>query len=181
MLRLLTVATIAGVAVCLCGCDTPSESTSSTTKAVVTLTGNPNPALAQPSTGKFYKVAYTTDKPDEYREYDWVASFGVTLTETGGVGLDITALSVKEQQAAGGIITPPTGGDVERYEYVSSSSGNRLEGNNSAVVNFTVWYDNPNLRRDAVVTVSFTFYDKKTDSSSTDDIAWTQSLDVRVQ
>jgi hypothetical protein len=170
MLRLLTVATIAGVAVCLCGCDTPSESTSSTTKAVVTLTGNPNPALAQPSTGKFYKVAYTTDKPDEYREYDWVASFGVTLTETGGVGLDITALSVKEQQAA-----------VERYEYVSSSSGNRLEGNNSAVVNFTVWYDNPNLRRDAVVTVSFTFYDKKTDSSSTDDIAWTQSLDVRVQ
>jgi hypothetical protein len=181
MLRPLTVATVVGMAVCLCSCDTPTDSSSSTTSASVTLTGNPNPALAQPSTGRFYKVTYSTDKPDELREYDWVASFGVNLTETGGVGLDITALSVKEQQAAGGIITPPTAGEVERYEYVSSSSGNRLEGKGSAVVNFDVWYDNPNLRRDAVVTVSFTFVDKKDESKSTDDIAWTQSLDVRVQ
>jgi len=67
---------------------------------------------------------------------------------------------VKVQQASGGIITPPTGSDVEHYEFEFTTSTNTFAGAGSTVnMNFNVWYDLPNLKREGLATVSLVFTD----------------------
>ena len=45
--------------------------------------------------------------------------------------VDITAATVRVQQASGGIVTPPTGGDTERYDFViAQATSNRFTGVN---------------------------------------------------
>jgi hypothetical protein len=163
---------------CLSACESPTGSSS---EADVVLTASPDPASAVPSTGVFYTVEGDGDEPDERREYDWKTSFTVSMAETKGVGLDITALSIRVQQATGGIITAPTTGEVERYTFNPSSSGNRLEGNGRASVAFDVYYDLPNLGREAVVTATFTYLDEKDQDDDFDDFQFTESVQVRVQ
>jgi hypothetical protein len=41
-------------------------------------------------------------------------------------------MTVKMQQAFGGIVAPPTTGDVEHYELVARPSANRLPGGGTA-------------------------------------------------
>jgi hypothetical protein len=68
------------------------------------------------------------------------------------------------QQASGGIVTPPTSGQVEKYEFViSQSSSNRFTAIGGTVtMTFDVWYDLPNLRREALVNVTLGFRDDDT-------------------
>ena len=101
------------------------------------------------STGVTYKIEGTDDEPDEVRTYPWKTSFVVNIQETGGLAVDITAVTLKVQQASGGIVIAPSGGEVEYYRFNSSASGNRVTANGSASVGFEVWYDLPNLRKEA--------------------------------
>jgi hypothetical protein len=141
-------------AVALCACDAPTSSTS----LEVTLTASPDPAVAQVSHGVTYQVTNPDSTVSTY-EYPWTTSFTVTIQETGGMAVDITSVNLKVQQASGGIVITPSGGDSERYRFNSSASGNRVPANGSASVGFQVWYDLPNGGKEALITVSFGFQD----------------------
>ncbi len=179
MPRSTRAAVLASTAVMLVACSSPTDPTATTAK--VDLTANPNPTSALPSSGVFYTIVGDATHPDQTKPYPWQTQFSVNMSETAGVGLDITSISVKVQQAAGGIITPPTNGEIEHYQFTSQSSGNRLEGRGQAVVGFNVWYALPNQGREAVVTVIVTFLDKKDVTNLTDDVSFTNQVTVRVE
>jgi len=179
MPRSTRAAVLASTAVMLVACSSLSNPTATTEK--VDLTANPNPTSALPSSGVFYTIVGDATHPDQTKPYPWQTQFSVNMSETAGVGLDITSISVKVQQAAGGIITPPTNGEIEHYQFTSQSSGNRLEGRGQAVVGFNVWYALPNQGREAVVTVIVTFLDKKDVTNLTDDVSFTNQVTVRVE
>ena len=109
-------------------------------------------------------------QPDDILAYDWHAVFGTTVQLNGNAtdkDLDIdfpvriTATTLVIKQATGGIITPPSGGDSEKFEFVTlSASGNQMAATNTPVnLNFEVWYDLPSLRKEAVIQVSVSFVD----------------------
>lgn len=162
-----SVAVLAAVLAAV-GC---KATTDNQTSSDVTLTGSPNPAVAVASTGVTYTVG--TGDSQETRQYHWRTNFSVVLSETEGVGLNVSAVSIKVQQAAGGIVVVPTNG-VEYYQFTSSASGNRVESHGSASVGFDVLYDLPNGGREALVTVTFSFLDDN-------DVSFTKSVSVRVQ
>jgi hypothetical protein len=165
VLTLLPLLAVAGLGAC-------SSPTSSTPTLSVTLTNTPNPATASGPTGVQYKVT-NADSSVSYYEYDWRTIFSVTIQETGGKALDITALDLKVQQATGGIVIPPSGGDQVYYKFTSSAVTNHINAKGSAEVGFDVLYDLPNLKREALVTVGFTFQDS-------DKNTYSQTLDVKV-
>lgn len=137
-------------------CDSPTESVT----LDVTLVGSPDPALAEPSSGVTYTVdGETDDDPDVVVEYPWRVSFVVVITESGGTALDVTNVNVAVQQASGGIVIAPSGGEVEHYQFNSSAGGNRLTALGSLSIGFEVWYDLPNDGREALITVSLSFRD----------------------
>jgi hypothetical protein len=130
---------------------------------------SPDPAPATGPTGRFYVVT-KADGTDERREYDWKATFTVTVRLTSAalddnVGIelpvDVTAATIRVQQASGGIVTPPTGSEMERYEFViTNSTSNRFVAVDTDVsMTFDVWYDLPNERREALVTAQLSFRD----------------------
>lgn len=176
MLRKAKGALLLLAALGLSACETPTGGSS----ANVVLTFSPDPAVAVASSGRSYVVQGDDNTPDETRQYDWQTSFTVNLAETEGSDLEILGLTFRVQQATGGIITPPTSG-VEYHDYVPQSSGSRLPGNGSASVHFDAWYDLPNLGREAVATVTFTFLDENDEDDATDDVTFTESVQVRVQ
>jgi hypothetical protein len=151
VLTLLPLLAVAGLGAC-------SSPTSSTPTLSVTLTNTPNPASASGPTGVQYKVT-NADSTVSYYEYDWRTIFSVTIQETGGKALDITALDLKVEQATGGIVISPSGGDQVYYKFNSSAVTNHINAKGSAEVGFDVWYDLPSGGREALVTVGFTFQD----------------------
>jgi len=149
------------------GCQSPSDPNA--TIDLLDVTVSPDPATSSGPTGRFYTID-KTDEPDEVREFDWHSTFTVTvrLTEDANnenvnleLPLDITSATVAVQQASGGIVTPPTGTEKEHYDFViASSSTNRLTAvGSTATMTFDVWYDLPNLRKEALVNVSLGFAD----------------------
>jgi hypothetical protein len=151
VLTLVPALAVAGLGAC-------SSPTSSTPTLSVTLTNTPNPASATGPTGVQYKVT-NADSTVSYYEYDFRTSFTVTIQETGGTALDVTALDLKVEQATGGIVIQPSGGDQVYYKFNSSAVTNHINAKGSAAVGFDVWYDLPNGGREALVTVGFTFQD----------------------
>lgn len=135
-----------------------SSPTSSTPTLDVTLTPTPDPTVADGPTGVQYKVT-NADGSYSYYEYDYRASFTVTIQENAGMALDITALNAVVQQATGGIVVTPSGGDQVYYKFTSSAPTNHINAKGSASVGFDVWYDLPSGGKEALVTVSFTFQD----------------------
>jgi hypothetical protein len=160
------------------GCSSPTGASSS--DAEVTLSAPP--ANAQTSSGRFYIVQGDANNPDRTLEYPFQSTFTVTLSEGGGAGVDITAISLKIQQATNGIITPPTNGQVEYYEFVSSASASQLPSHGTASVGFQAWYALPNKSRECVATVSVSFIDRKgTADDTSDDVGFAQSLNVQIR
>jgi hypothetical protein len=151
------------------GCNSPTESTA---ELDVTLTASPDPAVASGPTGVQYKVT-NADDTVSYYEYDWRTSFTVTVQETGGTALDITALNLTVQQATGGIVITPSGGDQVYFKFNSSAPTNHINARGTAEVGFDVWYDLPNQGREALVTVGLTFEDD-------DDNTYSDTLQVKV-
>ena len=138
---------------------------------VLDATATPEPIIADTATGgRTYRVVRGNNQPDDILPYDWHAVFSTTLTfnsdaNDSDVDIDfpvkITATTVVVKQASGGIITPPSGTDTEKSEFVIvSTSSNQLTGVGSpTTTTFEIWYDLPSLRKEAVVVVTFSFTD----------------------
>lgn len=131
---------------------------------------SPDPAVASASSGKTYRVVRGNNQPDEILDYDWVTTFSVTLTLNANATskdvnlkfpVTIASASGKVEQAAGGIVTPPTGGEVEHYEStLLSSTGSQIAAVGGGVtMTFLVYYDLPSLRREALVTETISLRD----------------------
>ena len=157
------------VAACLPACSSP---TSESPTLDVTLTANPDPSTASGPTGVQYKVT-NADSTVSFYEYDYRTSFTVTIKENAGTALDITAIDLKVQQATGGIVITPSGGDQIYFKFNSSAVTNRINAKGSADVGFDVWYDLPNGGREALITVGFSFQDD-------DDRTYSDTLQVKV-
>ena len=146
-------------------CQSPTSTTPTTDFIVATV--SPSPATASGPTGRFYTFVSTNNQPSEQREYDWKTAFGVAVTLNSPdknvsvtFPVKITSATAKVQQASGGIITAPTGSDSEHYEFEFTTSSNTFGAAGSTVnMNFNVWYDLPNLKRESLVTVSLVFTD----------------------
>ena len=135
------------------------------------ITVDPDPIVADGATGgKLYRVVRGNNQPDEMLPYDWHAVFSSTLVlnanaNSEDLDLDfpirIAGATLTVKQATGGIITPPSGSETEKFEYVPlAASGNQFAGINSPIsLSFEVWYDLPSLRKECVVTLTYAFVD----------------------
>jgi hypothetical protein len=143
----------------------------------------PNPAIASESTdGKTYRVVRGNNQPDDILTYDWKTAFTLSATLNSQADdedalefpVDITSVTVQVKQASGGIVTPPSGGEVEYFTYVTQASSNRYTAIDQTItIAFDVWYDLPSLRREALVQVTLGFKDN-------DDATFSKTYDVRV-
>jgi hypothetical protein len=154
------------------GCQNPAtpDETANYSDAL-TVTVSPDPIQADNQTGgKTYRVVRGNNQPDEMLPYDWHAIFSssLVLTQTAtdeDLDLDfpirITGATLAVKQATGGIITPPTGTDTEKYEYVPlSATGNQFTAVGSPIsLSVEMWYDLPSLRKECVVTLTYAFVD----------------------
>jgi hypothetical protein len=157
-------------------CSSPTSST----QLNVDLTATPDPTTAVASQGVTYTITGDSTHADQIRTYPWETSFVVNLQETAGTAMEITSVNLKVQQAAGGIVIAPSGGEVEHFQFNSSASGNQLNANGHASVGFDVWYDLPNKGREALITATFGF---KTTNKASDGTysSFQNSIDVKVQ
>jgi hypothetical protein len=170
----------------LSGCQSPTSSDDPLdVDDFVDATVTPAHATAAPSTdGRTYRVARGNNQPDDVLAYDWVTTFAITLAVNDNathkdVDLEfpvtITAATGKVQQATGGIVSPPTGGDTEHYESVLiQSSGSTIAAVNGTVtLTFQVWYDLPSLKREALITETINFKDA-------DGVTFAKTVDIVV-
>lgn len=157
------------------GCSSPTSSTT----LDATLTASPNPTTATASQGVTYTIVGDSNHPDVTKVYPFTTSFVVDIAETEGVALNITAVNLRVQQASGGIVIAPSGGEVEHYQFNSSASGNLLPAHGHASVGFQVWYDLPNKGREALVTVSLSFQEVDAGSDGTKS-TFATTVDVKV-
>lgn len=154
-------------AACLVACQSPTDPDD--VADFMVLSANPDPATSNGPTGRTYKVEGDDNEPDEIREYDWRTVFTVTARVTEDANddsvnlefpLTITSATINVQQATGGIVTPPTGGEIEHFEFVSQASGNSFAAVGSTVdITFDVVYDLPSRKREALITVTLGFRD----------------------
>lgn len=138
---------------------------------VIDVTTTPAPIAADTATGgRTYRVVRGNNQPDDIVPYDWHAIFSATLTFNDKAVDDdvdlafpvrVTATTLSVKQASGGIVTPPTGTETEKFEFVTlNATGNQFSGVNTPLsLTFEVWYDLPSLRKEAVITLAFSFVD----------------------
>jgi len=172
MLRYAGVAAMLVCAVMVSGCQKPTDPDDTVrVDEAVDVASVPDPIVADTATGgRTYRVVRGNNQPDDILPYDWHALFSSTIlfnSKATDKDLDIdfpvklssTTLAVK--QASAGIITPPTGSDKEYYDFVTlGASSNQVTGVNAPItLTFEVWYDLPSLRKEAVITATFTFVD----------------------
>jgi hypothetical protein len=169
---------------CAAGCQSPS-SASSTPKVddFVDATITPNPAIAAADTdGKTYRVVRGNNQPDDIVPYQYVTTFTVTISFNSkakdnsiGFPVSIVSASGKVEQASGGIVTPPTGGDVEHYESVIlSSTGSTISAVGGGItMSFEVWYALPSKGKEALVTETISMKDNNA-------VTFAKSVPVRV-
>ena len=97
-----------------------------------------------------------------------------TTTKTRWLIRERTAVPRTNPTATGGIITPSTGTDTEHYEFEFTTSSNSFAAAGSTVnMNFNVWYDLPNLKREALVTLALVMADN-------DGRTFSKTVDVQV-
>jgi hypothetical protein len=174
MMRCVRVALALAALAASVACQSPTSASSTlNVDDFVDASSSPAVAVATPSTGKTYRVVRGNNQPDDVLPYQYTATFAVTTSlnansTSSTVALtfpvSITAATGKVEQASGGIVTPPTGGDVEHYESVIlSSSGSTIGtvGGGITMV-FQVWYTLPNGNREARITESIAMKDSNT-------------------
>jgi hypothetical protein len=158
------------VPLCACQSPTTADSTSFDVDDFVDATVSPDPAVAVPSTGKTYRVVRGNNQPDDILEYDWKTSFTVTITLNSNATSEdvdlsfpvaITAATARVEQATGGIVSPPSGGESDHYEsLITQTSSNKFSAAETSVtMAFDVWYDLPSLRKEALITITIAFRD----------------------
>jgi len=167
------------------GCQSPSDPDETIdVDEIVDSSVTPNPAIAVTSDGRTYRVVRGNNQPDDILAYDWQTTFTLNVSlnskaTSEDVDLDfpvkLSSATLSVKQASGGIVTPPTGTDVEHFEFVTAqASGNEFGAvGNTISMTFEVWYDLPNLRKEALIAVSLSFADK-------DGTTFSKTVDVRV-
>jgi hypothetical protein len=173
-------------AVSAAGCQKPTDPSDRISyDEIVDVSSAPDPITADTETGgRTYRVVRGNNQPDDILAYDWHAIFSASVQLNGQATDDdldvdfpvrVTAATLTVKQASGGIITPPTGGDSEKFEFITlSASGNQLTGTDAPInLSFVVWYDLPSLRKEAVVQLAVSFVDD-------DGTTWAKSVDLRV-
>jgi hypothetical protein len=168
------------------GCQNPTDPTDRLTyDEAIDITSNPDPIAADTQTGaRTYRIVRGNNQPDEILPYDWHSVFSAAINLNGNASDDdldidfpvrIVATTLTIKQASGGIITPPSGSETEKYEFVTlSATGNQIPSTNAPVtLAFEVWYDLPSLRKEAVVQVAASFVDN-------DGTTFQKSVDLRV-
>lgn len=170
-MSLTTKRAVAIVAALVMGaCQSPTDPDE--TIDIIEVAVSPSPASASGPTGRTYTVS-RTDGTVETRVYDWKSTFtlDVHLTDDASqedVGMDfpleVTSATVVVQQSSGGIITPPTGSETEKYEFaIVQTSSNQFSAANTRIqMTFDVWYDLPNNGREARINVTLGFRDDDT-------------------
>jgi hypothetical protein len=165
-----TLAAIAVGAVLTTGCQRPTAASDTTSVDDFVDASAPAAVTAGTSTdGRTYRVARNNES-DLIVPYQFRTSFPVTLTLNGNAGsttydlsfpVTLNAVTVKVNQASGGIVTPPTTGDPERSDFVvTQASGNKFAGANTSVtMNIDVWYTMPSQQKEALITVTFNLTD----------------------
>lgn len=168
----------------LAGCQSPTDPDETLeVDDFLAVTANPDPTTASESTdGRTYRIVRGNNQPDDVLAFDWKTALTVTATLNSRADDDdalefpvtLSSVAVVVKQASGGIVTPPTGGDTEHYDYVTSASSNTFAAVNSSVsIALEIWYDLPSLRREALVTVTLSFKDN-------DGQSFSKSIDVKV-
>ena len=183
--RGLLLSVLTGATLLAAACQSPTDSTDTfDVDDFLETSVSPDPILADAATdGKTYRVVRGNNQPDDILRYDWKARFTVNLRLNDQTDdddnltfpIDVTSATVKVQQASGGIVNPPTGGDVEHFEYVlSQATSSRFDGiNSSNSMTLDVWYDLPSLQKEALVTVTVSFKDD-------DGVVFSKAIDVKV-
>jgi hypothetical protein len=154
----------------MAGCQSPSEDEDLDVDDFLETSASPSPTNAETSTGRTYRVVRGNNQPDEILEFDWHAGFGLSVRLNNNATSDsvdlefpvtLSSATLKVQQASGGIVSPPTGGEIEHYDSVTSQvSGNQFNAvNETLTMWFDVWYDLPSLKKEALITVTLTFAD----------------------
>ena len=176
---------LAGATIVAGACQSPTSSTETfDVDDFLETSVSPDPVVAdRAADNKTYRLVRGNNQPDDILAYDWKATFTVNLRLNDQADdddnltfpIDVTAVTVKVQQASGGILSPPTGGDVEHYEYVlSQTTSSRFEGiNASNAMTLDVWYDLPSLRREALIAVQISFRDA-------DGVVFQKTVDAKV-
>jgi hypothetical protein len=152
----------------------------------VETSANPSPTNADSAigSGRTYRVVRGNNQPDEILEFDWHTQFTVSVrlnnnATSKSVDLNfpvqIKSVSLKVEQASGGIVSPPTGGEVEHYDSVTSNvTANQFNAVNENInMTFDVWYDLPSLKKEALISVTIGFADD-------DNTQFTKVVQVRV-
>jgi hypothetical protein len=168
MIRIAKGVVLALPALLLSACQSPTtSSTSSSTGINVTTTNSPLLATAQPSHGVTYTVPQN-NAPDQVREFPWQTTFTVNLKNNDTVGMDVTSVTLKVQQAIAGIVVPSTTSDTEHYQFTFTpeSGSKRLAGSGTSALDFNVWYALPNGGAEALVTIGITFTNDNSISDS---------------
>lgn len=183
--RGLLLSVLAGATLLAGACQSPTSSSDSFDVDDFLVTSvSPDPILADAADdGKTYRLVRGNNQPDDILKYDWKARFTVNLTLNDKTDdddnltfpIDVTSATLKVQQASGGIVNPPTGGEIEHFEYVlSQATSSRFGGiNSSNSMTFDVWYDLPSLHKEALVTVTISFKDD-------DGVQFSKAIDVKV-
>ena len=161
----------------MAACQSPTEDESIDVDDFLETSASPSPTNAESSSGRTYRVVRGNNQPDEILEFDWHTGFGLSVRLNNNAAnedlnlefpVTLTSATLKVQQASGGIVSPPTGGEIEHYDSVTSQvSGNEFGGANQTItMYFDVWYDLPSLKKEALVTVALTFADENGKSFS---------------
>ena len=164
-------------------CQSPTSSDDAPDIDDILVVTAPGTATADVSSDqRTYRVVRGNNQPDDILSFDWKTTFSIGLQFNDAADdkdaltfpVDLTSVTVKVQQASGGIVTPPTGGDVEHYEFVTQATSNSFAAVGATVgITFDVWYDLPSLRKEALVTVTLSFVDE-------DAVPFTKTVDVKI-
>ena len=168
------------------GCQSPTDPSDTVRyDEAVDIAGVPDPISADTQTsGRTYRIVRGNNQPDEIMPYDWHAVFSANITLNSNANDDdldidypvrVVATTLTVKQATGGIVTPPTGSESEKFEFVTlSASGNQFAGINTPItLGFEVWYDLPSLRKEAIVQVAASFVDD-------DGTSFQKTVDIKV-
>ena len=166
------VIVIIAAAVATDACQNPNDPTDTINYSeALDITVTPDPIVADNQTGgKTYRVVRGNNQPDELLPYDWHSVFSSTLILNNNatnedLDLDfpirITGATLSVKQATAGIVTPPSGGETEKFEYVPlSATSNQFGAVNTPIsLTFEMWYDLPSLRKESVVTLTYSLVD----------------------
>jgi len=172
MMRTVCAMGLATATLGMMGCQSPTSSSSSfNVDNFVDSTVIPNPTAAVGSTdGRTYRVVRGNNQPDDVLPFQFITTYDIVLTFNANstnnsnnvkFPVTITSATAKVEQAASGIVTTPSSGDVEHYDsaIVSSTTNAIAQVGAGVEMVFKVWYALPNGGREALITETISMKD----------------------